>query len=232
MPVSKTAPLWVSLNDIESTALKAARSAGYGWGLAEEVGRSARWLAMRGLPWLKPLTEGVLKQMHRLESFDSAARVGSTFGPSAPQRRLGPISVAVSLADEVIPLPPAGAELSWRTIAAPVLILPALARLSRRFDRPILVRWPGTAIDCRNGEMLLDENARPGLSATSAEWLTVTRDLGPAEVRGASSSLRHQGEDVNPVQWRELLAFAEQKFVPESETTRMPGAGSGNGDID
>ena len=34
MPPSKTAPVWVSLNEIESTAVKAARSAGYGWGLA------------------------------------------------------------------------------------------------------------------------------------------------------------------------------------------------------
>lgn len=232
MPPSRTAPIWVSLNEIESSAVKAARCAGYGWGLAEEAGRSARWLAMRGLPWLKPLTEGVLKQMHRLESFDSAERNGSTFAPSAPHRRLGPISVLIALTDEVIPLPPPGAELSWRNLAAPVLILPALARLSKRFDHSIMVRWPGVALHCRNGDVILDDEARPGLSATAVEWLTVTRDVGPALLRGALSSLRHQGEDVNAVQWGELLAFAEQRFVPEGETTRMPGAGSGNTDAD
>lgn len=232
MQPARNAPLWVSLNEIESTAVKAARRAGYGWGLAEEAGRSARWLAMRGLPWLKPLTEGVLKQMHRLESFDSATRNGSTFGPSAPNRRLGPVSVLISLTDEVIPLPPPGAELSWRNLAAPVLVLPALARLSKRFDRPILVRWPGVALDCRNGDVFLDDEARAGLAATAVDWLTVTRDLGPAALRGGTSSLRHHGEDVNPVQWAELLAFAEQRFVPEGETTRMPGAGSGYTDAE
>ena len=48
MQPARNTPLWVSLNEIESTAVKAARCAGYGWGLAEEVGQSARWLAMRG----------------------------------------------------------------------------------------------------------------------------------------------------------------------------------------
>ncbi len=232
MPAARTAPIWVSLNEIESTAVKAARSAGYGWGLAEEAGWASRWLAMRGMPWLKPLTEGVLKQMHRLESFDSAERSGSSFGPSAPARRLGPISVMISLTDEVIPLPPPGAELSWRNLAAPVLVLPALARLSKRFDRPIMARWPGVALDCRNGDVFVDDTSRAGLSATAVEWMTVTRDVGPAALHGTTSSLRHQGEEVNAVQWQELLAFAEQRFVPEGETTRMPGAGSGNHDAD
>jgi hypothetical protein len=138
----------------------------------------------------------------------------------------------VSLLDEVIPLPPPGAELSWRNLAAPVLVLPALARLSKRFDRPILARWPGVALECRNGEVFLDDEARAGLSATAVEWLTITREIGPVALRGAPSSVRHQGEDVNPVQWRELLALAEQTYVPEGDTMRLPGAGSGHNDTE
>jgi hypothetical protein len=36
-----------SLNEIEALAGKAARGAGYDWGLAEEAGQSVRWLEAR-----------------------------------------------------------------------------------------------------------------------------------------------------------------------------------------
>ncbi|NND22495.1 MAG: DUF3726 domain-containing protein, partial [Silicimonas sp.] len=33
-----------SLNEVEATAKKAARGAGYPWGLAEEAAKATRWL--------------------------------------------------------------------------------------------------------------------------------------------------------------------------------------------
>src|SRR5262249_9130674 len=41
----------VSLNEVETTILKAARGAGMAWGLAEEAAQAARWLAARRLPF-------------------------------------------------------------------------------------------------------------------------------------------------------------------------------------
>jgi hypothetical protein len=41
----------LSLNEVESLALKVARGAGYSWGLAEDVARATRAMARRGLPW-------------------------------------------------------------------------------------------------------------------------------------------------------------------------------------
>ena len=40
----------LSLNEVESLAAKAGRGGGFSWGLAEEIGRSARRLAQGGLP--------------------------------------------------------------------------------------------------------------------------------------------------------------------------------------
>ncbi|MEL7259121.1 MAG: DUF3726 domain-containing protein, partial [Pseudomonadota bacterium] len=39
-----------SLNEVESLARKAARGAGYSWGLAEEAGKATRWTCAAGWP--------------------------------------------------------------------------------------------------------------------------------------------------------------------------------------
>ena len=221
--------MWVSLNEIESTALKASRGAGYHWGLAEEAGQAARWLAMRGLPWLKPLTAGVLRQMFRLESFDSAQHVGTSYGPTDSARRLGPISVLTALSDETLTLPQGSGELSLRHLAAPVLVLPALARLSKRYDRPLLVRWPGLAIECHAGEIVADAGSLNGLDVTRVDWLIITKSVMSAP---AVTSLRHQGAEVDTMTWSELTDFANRTYVPECETSRLRGAGAGLTDND
>ena len=221
--------MWVSLNEIESTALKASRGAGYHWGLAEEAGQAARWLAMRGLPWLKPLTAGVLRQMFRLESFDSAQQVGTSYGPTDSARRMGPISVLTALSDETLTLPQGSGELSLRHLAAPVLVLPALARLSKRYDRPLLVRWPGLAIECHAGEIVAGAGSLNGLDVTRVDWLIITKSVMSAP---AVTSLRHQGAEVDTMTWSELTDFANRTYVPEGETSRLRGAGAGLTDND
>ena len=224
--------MWVSLNEIEQTSLKAARSAGYAWGLAEEAGASVRWLAMRGLPFLQPLTAGVFRQMNRLESFDSARRIGSSHGPVESANRLGPISVLTALSDEILSVPQGDGEISLRALAAPILVVPALARLSRRYDRPLLARWPGVALECRGGSVSLDDCGRQGLNAVFADWFTVTRLTASLVDPTRSAEVRHQGAEVDENRWRELVTFANRSYVPESESTRLRGAGAGYTDND
>jgi len=46
-----------SLSEIDALARKAARGAGYSWGIAEEVGKSARWLSAYGFKGPEVLSE-------------------------------------------------------------------------------------------------------------------------------------------------------------------------------
>ena len=46
-----------SLGEIEALAIKAARGAGWPWGLAEEAGWAVRWLEARGLPGVQTLAD-------------------------------------------------------------------------------------------------------------------------------------------------------------------------------
>ena len=222
--------MWVSLNEIETTVLKSARGAGYSWGLAEEAAAAARWLAVRGEPWLRPLTHGVLRQMHRLESIESAVQQGTAIGPSDPTRCLGPVSLLTALGDELITLPHAGGELSLRSLAAPILIMPTLARLSKRFDRTLLVRWPSVALECRAGEIFAAAAGRGGLDSVAADWVNLAWATGQSTELAGASTLRHQGAEVDDALWRQLSEFGHRNFVAESETARVRGSGAGLSD--
>ena len=46
-----------SLSEIETTAKRASRAAGYSWGIAEEVGKSIRLSEFFGFPAIKHLNQ-------------------------------------------------------------------------------------------------------------------------------------------------------------------------------
>ena len=46
-----------SLSEIETTAKRASRGAGYSWGIAEEVGKSIRLFELFGFPAIKHLNQ-------------------------------------------------------------------------------------------------------------------------------------------------------------------------------
>ena len=45
--------MYMSLNEIDVSVKRAARGVGMSWGLAEEAGKAARWLAARRLTRLE-----------------------------------------------------------------------------------------------------------------------------------------------------------------------------------
>ena len=47
----------ISLSEIDTTAKRASKALGFSWGIAEEVGKSIRFLEMAGLPGLKNLNQ-------------------------------------------------------------------------------------------------------------------------------------------------------------------------------
>ncbi len=59
----------LSLNEVRrSLAAKVSRGAGFSWGLAEEIGRSARRLAQGGLPWADPLFDTLAEKAEELQA--------------------------------------------------------------------------------------------------------------------------------------------------------------------
>lgn len=217
----------VSLNEIENTALKATRGTGYSWGLAEETGKSARWLAAHGLPWLDPLLR-VLEAAPPLER-PILPEDGAEARPKA-ELPLCPIGSAATSLDRAQWIA-RGGELSFVRLARPVLMLPAAAGLARALDAPIRLSWGTTKVTCSGGgDLALVEG--DGLGDAVAERCTVSA----SGVSGAMPSARSYSRicvfTVEVDGWRRLVKLAERTYVPESDRSRTKGAGAGDIDND
>ena len=109
-----------SLAEIDAQGRKAARGAGYPWGLAEEAGRAVRWLEARGLPGCAALARLLAAQ----DGCDYDVLRPNALGGvwEADDGALCPLIVGVTLADHCFDVPP-----TLGKIREPLLLLPYLA---------------------------------------------------------------------------------------------------------
>jgi len=110
-----------SLNEIEALARKAARGAGYDWGLAEEAGQAVRWLLAHNLPGADAL----------LLACDERAL----------EATLCPLVQGCALSDGLVTAP----GFAESNISAPLLVLPFLAWTAERQKATFCLTWPGAA---------------------------------------------------------------------------------------
>ncbi len=100
----------LALSELRGLVTKAARGAGLGWGLAEEAGWAAEWLARRGLPAADWATCWL------------AARVDGA---------VSPVEVGASLADEHASAPATLDRALPDGLVAPGYLLPFLHRIAQ-----------------------------------------------------------------------------------------------------
>ena len=198
----------VSLNEIEGTAVKAARGAGYTWGVAEEIGWAARWLASHDIGDVAQHLVGLLELRER-----------------APDAGDDPIRLGLELVDFAWARPAI-----WRAnplpASQPVWIIPFAARLAQSQGHMIVVRYDTSELVLRPepGHIALWSNG--GIS-TPVEAVVHVDD----EVAGAALTHRHMahtgGRRVDEDAWVRLQRWVVRTYVPASEESRLKGAGAG-----
>jgi hypothetical protein len=210
----------LSLNEVESLAAKVGRGCGFSWGLAEEIGRSARQLARAGFPWAEALlllaekTSGLqppsLAQAERWREHRSA--VGST-------TPLCPVRAAALLIDDptILQTKP----LHLENVGVPIWIAGMLAASSAAggFE----VAWPAaSALAARQGIL---QKARTGA------WLAPAADvrISPVVAPPSQPPLLRRAL-VDDAILAALGSFAARIYVPASESSRAKGAGGGSVD--
>ena len=195
----------LSLNEVESLALKVGRGSGFPWGLAEDIGRGARALAQRGFPWAEALV--------------GLARDAGIWQAPSPQRVEGwrerrpeiesaaplcPVRAGALLIDDPSVL--GRRPLRLANVGLPLWIAALLAASGKDLD----AEWPEASID--------------GL-LTPAAYVTIW----PRAAQRAPTSLRRRSSADEAV-LAALAAIAARVYVPASESSRAKGAGGGSVD--
>jgi len=219
-------PVALSRNETESLCMKAARGAGFSWGLAEEAGFAAGWLAVHGIDGTSPLLALLTKKL------DNPAEIGTPVPrpghwQSPDQRPLCPIALGAALCDSALL---AGGPFSRDTrldpLAAPILLLPFLVRAAQ-------MRANAVAIDWRGGQLLI--TATGAFDRQAAEsWLgkgdlavTLRQTTDHEDLQNELSRL----PPISRTSLNRLNELALRTTVPATDTSRQ-GAGSSKTDND
>lgn len=206
-----------SLNEIEATAKKAARGAGYSWGMAEEAGKATRWLCIQGQEGCATLA-GFLIQMdgqdlsnHKPQALSEEWHANSM---------LCPLISGAALSDCAADL--LSGDITLRDVAHPALLMPFAGRAAVRLNRVVALECDGARAVTNGVELALD-----GAFSTHAKQVKVSLQ---AEMSAALP--RHTRGTPSPTDLATLNKFAHRTYAPATEESRRLGAGAGLSDND
>ncbi len=187
----------LSLNEVETLAAKAARGAGLPWGVAEDAGRSAVWIASHSGTWAESLLALLEAPL-----------------PDAPS----PLLLAAALAD--------GALATAERVAAPVWILPPLLAGPGRCE-PVVLRLGDADIRCNPGEDPSSTLPAEALAALAEAPVAVRRAEARLPPLPHALPARWRRSAVAVATLARLEALAARTYVPASDESRLRGAGAG-----
>nr|WP_281496033.1 DUF3726 domain-containing protein [Marivita sp. S6314] len=199
------------MNEIDATAKKAARGAGYSWGVAEDTGKALRFLCQNGLDGCGALaaflvaTDGIDKSQLAPERDGDMWR--------AQGSRLCPITLGITAADRAYQIddtPFQAADTRY-----PVLILPFAALVARSLGRCVVV-------DCDTSRMATDGRLVSVSRSVPETAASVTLSCGDRLGQPNPQFSRAVPKDTD---WATLNAFAHRTYAPATEESRLKGAG-------
>lgn len=209
-----------TLNEIEATGIRAARGAGLDWGIAEEAGRAARWLAAHGLPGPELLSELLI----RTDGQDYVEMAPNALEGvwTAPSGLLSPLIAGAALADHAAFLA-SGHAIELGNTAFPLLLLPYAKYCALAVDATVELTWEGVVAAVTPDAGLTISGNEDSLLVKSTPLVrcrTVTLDttegIAIAPVRRA----------VMAAAWNCLKDFAGRTYAPATAESRELGAGA------
>jgi hypothetical protein len=206
----------LSLNEIETTVRRAATGAGWPYGLAEDAGRAAAWLAARGL-------DGVGSALASLEAGPAPVAAERTAGGWILQ---GARSVAAGPSCfDLLQAGARGTSVILEDIDQPLMLvgLGGVAAAERGCAYR-LESGAGFHADI-GGDAVTPTGPVPGPGAT-------LRAVRSAEAPDARPSEPVPGVEIDDALWARVKALAAKSYVPATEQSRARGAGAGEIDND
>ena len=201
-----------SLSEIETTAKRASRAAGYSWGIAEEVGKSIRLSELFGFPGIKHLNQYYQnKKKENFEEIKLINKINKSDGPS-----FCPIILGVNFIDQVKNIETL-TKCSVENLAYPLLLLPFLSRGSEIIGKKLLISFD-------DYKFLLNFN----VSIFSNFW---DKEI-PMLANQIEISFLNNEDNFSDQDWKSLYKIAEDTFVEETDSLKEGAAGAGLTDND
>jgi hypothetical protein len=211
-----------SLNEVEVTAKRAARGAGFSWGLAEEAGKATRWLCANSLDGCAVLAR-FLDQIAD-QPITDVSPVSLDGEWASTSGRLCPLMAGVTLSDAATRLD--NGEIVMTGVMYPALLLPFVAGAAQQRKGEVTVTWDGLTVTTDNSDMSLVDAAK-AFTAPAVVQLRV--EAGGSVDRPLPHATRATPDAAH---WATLNRFAHRTYAPASEASRVLGAGAGLSDND
>ena len=201
-----------TLSEIDTISKRAARSAGFSWGIAEEVGKNMRLLELFGLAGIKNLNKYLKdykkKQFQKITLISNVNKVN--------KQPFCPIILGANFIDQVNLLDKKN-NIQISNIAFPILFLPFVSRASEIIGKKVFLK-----IDEK--EFLLNLNQSIYSNYLKNEILESCKSINIIFLE--NNNLFNENE------WSELYRLSEETFVEETDSLKIGAAGAGLTDND
>ena len=202
----------MSFSEIETTAKRASKAAGFSWGIAEEIGKSIRSLELFGLPgiinlnhYLKKIKKKHPKKIIKIE------KENKTEG-----KELCPIYSGITFLDRCLELEKLK-SLKFYNVSYPLLMLPFISRASEVMSKKILIRYDNSSFLLNFDKSIfsknIDKQAQSQANIVDVEFIENKNSFSEQD-------------------WKELYKLSEETFVEESDSLKATAAGAGLTDND
>lgn len=213
----------VTLAEIEFYLRKAARAIQLEWGICEEAGKAARWLAAFKLPG----PELLLKHLQVIEGSDYRDLI-----PDCEQHvwqacggLICPLIGGAALADRSAQML-AGKVFQLEYVSSPLLLAATVGQAARCHQTVFTTSWAGVSVSCHENGLSIDGN-RDDLLLENSNLITC-RQSDEASPQQLPSTLSYV---VDSNIWGQIDALAFKTYAPATAESRA-GAGAGLTDND
>jgi len=202
----------ITFSEIETTAKRASKAAGFSWGVAEEIGKSIRSLELFGLPGIINLNQYLkkIKKKHptKITKIEKENKTDD--------KELCPIYSGVAFLDRCLELEKLK-SLKFYNVSYPLLMLPFISRASEMMSKKILVQFDKSSFLLNFDKSIFSKNIEK-----QAQSIAKVVNIEFMENKNSFSK-----QD-----WKELYKLSEETFVDESDSLKKTGAGAGLTDND
>ena len=201
-----------TFSEIDTTSKRAAKGAGFSWGISEEIGKNMKLLELFGLSGIKNLNK-YLKD-YKKKKFQKIALISEI--NETKKSPFCPIILGTNFIDQVSLLDKK-INIKIINVAFPILFLPFVSRASEVIGKRIFLK-----IDEK--EFLLNLNQSIYSNYLKNEILENCNLI--------SINFIENNNSFSENEWKELYKLSEETFVEETESLKIGAAGAGLTDND